>query len=98
MRRANQERLNASIPSSGELIRGKADGKARSLTGPLQPVGRTFTWKQTSPLRIEFRARDNGHLVETAIETLAPDGNTFTDTFWEPGHEDEKRISIFIKK
>jgi len=58
----------------------------------------TFVWKEVSPNRLEFYASQNGKLVETAIEVLSPDGKTFTDTLWEPGHEDEKRISVYRKK
>jgi hypothetical protein len=54
------------IPATGELIRGKADGRSRPITGPQQPAGRTFVWKQVSPYRIEFFASDNGHLVKLA--------------------------------
>jgi hypothetical protein len=86
------------IPATGELIRGKPDGQPRPLTGPEQPGGRTFVWKQVSPRRIDFFASDNGHLVETAIETLSEDGATLTDTLWAAGHEDEKDVRVFRKR
>ncbi|HEY7638610.1 MAG TPA: hypothetical protein VH814_02710 [Steroidobacteraceae bacterium] len=86
------------IPATGELIRGKPDGQPRPLTGPQQPGGRTFVWKQVSPRRIDFFASDNGHVIETAIETLSEDGKTFTDTLWVAGHEDEKDVRVFEKR
>jgi hypothetical protein len=86
------------IPATGELIRGKPDGVSRPLVGPQQPAGRTFAWKRISPLQIEFYASDNGQLIERATETLSPDGRTFTDTLWAPGHEDEKDTRVFVKR
>jgi hypothetical protein len=85
------------IPKTGELIRGRADGQSRPITGPQQPARRTFVWKQVSPDRIDFFASDDGHLSATAIEVLSPDGKTFTDTLWLPGHEDEKDVRVFVR-
>jgi len=86
------------IPYTGELIQGKADGQSRSITGPGIPAGTTFVWKQPSADRIEFYASEDGRLVEIAIETLSADGKTFTDTLWPIGHEDEKRVSVYRKE
>jgi hypothetical protein len=86
------------IPATGELLRGRTDGRSRPITGPQQPARRTFVWKQVSPHRIEFYASDNGHLIARATETLSPDGKTFTDALWAPGHEDEKDLRVFVKR
>jgi hypothetical protein len=86
------------IPATGELIRGKADGKPRPITGPQVPAGTTFVWKQITPYHIEFYASVNRHLVERATETLSPDSRTFTDALWNTGHEDEKDIRVFHKE
>jgi len=86
------------IPATGELIRGKPDGEPRPITGPQISAGTTFVWKQTTPYHIEFYASVNGRLVERAIETLSPDGKTFTDALWNIGHEDEKDIRVFHKE
>lgn len=86
------------IPATGELIRGKPDGRARPITGPQQPARRTFVWKATSAHRIEFFASDNGHLIARATETLSADGETFTDELWSVGREDEKDVRVFRKR
>lgn len=86
------------IPATGELIRGKPDGRSHPLTGPQQPAGRTFAWKQVSAHQMEFFASDRGRLVERATETLSSDGTTFTDTLWSAGYEDEKDIRVFRKQ
>jgi len=86
------------IPATGELIRGKADGRPRPITGPQVCEGTTFIWNETSPYRIEFYASINGRLVATAIETLSPDGKTFSDALWKTGHENEKDVRVFHKE
>ena len=86
------------IPATGELLRGRTDGRSRPITGPQQPAGRTFVWKQVSAYQIEFYASDDGHLIARATETLSPDGKTFTDALWAPGHEDEKDLRVFVKR
>jgi hypothetical protein len=84
--------------STGELIRGKADGQSRPDTGSQESEAETFVWKQTSPYRIEFYDSVNGRLVERATETLSSDGKTFTDALWKSGHEDEKDVRVFRKE
>jgi hypothetical protein len=83
------------IPATGELLRGRADGRPQPLTGPQQPARRTFVWKQPGPRTIEFIASDSGHRIEFAVETLSADGSTFTDTLWAAGHESEKDVRVF---
>ena len=86
------------IPATGELIRGKPDGRARPITGPQQPARPSFVWKGTSTHQIEFLVSDKGHLIERATETLSADGETFTDELWSVGHEDEKDVRVFRKR
>lgn len=83
------------IPATGELLRGRPDGRPRPITGPQQPARRTFVWRQVSPRRIEFLASDSGHRISLAVETLSADGSTFSDTLWSPGHESEKDVRVF---
>jgi len=85
------------IPNTGETLRGKADSKLQPIQGPLYD-GEFFAWKQTSPTRLEFTAFIDGNPVEYAVETISPDGQTFTDTLWAPGHEDTKAISVFQRQ
>jgi hypothetical protein len=86
------------IPATGDLIRGKADGKPRPITGPQVSAGTTLFGSRSHPTTFEFYARVNRHLIERATETLSPDGRTFTDALWNTGHEDEKDIRVFHKE
>ncbi len=82
------------IPSTGEVLRGKADGVLRPIGGPYFD-GTTFQWKQTAPDRLEFVAYSDGKPEEYAVETISPDHETLTDVLWAPGHEDSKVVSVF---
>jgi hypothetical protein len=83
------------IPATGELIRGRADGRPRPITGPQQPARRTFVWRQVTDRQLDFIASDSGHRIEFAVETLSADGAMLTDTLWAPGHESEKDVRVF---
>ena len=74
------------FPPSGEVIRGKVDGRRRPITGPLIPSNLTFTWKRAgSSGGVAFSGSFGAHLVGTALEQLSPDGSTLTDTFTVAG-------------
>jgi hypothetical protein len=36
--------------------------------------------------------------VENAVETISSDGKTFTDTLWEPDHEDNSFVTVFVRQ
>jgi hypothetical protein len=86
------------LPATGEIIRGRADGRFRSLLGPQQPSKRTFAWRWLGPRKLLFTCRDSGHVIETAVEEISPDGRTFTDTLWNAGHDDEKDVRVLVKQ
>ncbi len=82
------------IPSTGEVLRGKADGVLRRIEGPYFD-GSTFTWKQTSPNQLDSVAYSEGKPEEYAVETISADHETLTDVLWAAGHEDSKVVSVF---
>jgi hypothetical protein len=86
------------LPATGELIRGRPDGRFRPLLGPQQPLARTFAWRWLDPRKLLFTCRDNGQVIETAIEELSPDSRTFTDTLWNAGHDSERDVRVFVKR
>ncbi|HEY0282008.1 MAG TPA: hypothetical protein VGC27_05240 [Rhizomicrobium sp.] len=86
------------LPATGELMRGRVDGRFRSLLGPQQPSRRTFAWRRLGPGKLLFTCRDSGQVIETAIEELSPDGRTFTDTLWSAGHDNEKDVRVLAKR
>ncbi|HEY1836396.1 MAG TPA: hypothetical protein VGG36_01970 [Rhizomicrobium sp.] len=86
------------IPPISELLRRKADGRARPITGPRHSQWTTFAWKRVSPREPDFHASQHGVHVEQAVETLALDASTFTDALWSPAHPDQKDISVFFKR
>lgn len=82
------------IPSTGEMLRGKADRVWRRIEGPYYD-GMMFKWTRKTPHQLDFVAYSDGKPQEYAIETISPDGQTLTDTLWAPGHQDSKVISTF---
>ncbi|MEI9989060.1 MAG: hypothetical protein WDM86_03395 [Rhizomicrobium sp.] len=86
------------LPATGELIRGRVDGRSRPLLGPQQPLRRTFAWRRLGPRKLLFTCRDSDQVIETAIEELSPDGRSFTDTLWNAGHDNEKDVRVLVKQ
>jgi len=67
-----------SVPYTGEVIHGKADGQSRPITGPQIPPGITFVWKRISTNRLEFYASKDGRLVERAVTITTSASASFT--------------------
>jgi hypothetical protein len=86
------------LPATGELIRGRADGRFRPLVGPQQPTNRNFAWRWLGARKLLFTCRDGDQVIESAVEELSPDGRTFTDTLWSAGHNNEKDVRVLVKR
>lgn len=86
------------IPQTGEVLKGKADGRPYPMGGTLALPGRTFTLKALSPRHLFWSFYDNGHLTEHAEERLSADGKLWIDLIWRPGHSKEKDRLVYRKK
>ena len=40
----------------------------------------------------------NGKPDSIGVQTIAPDGSSFTDTNWNPGRENEKTTAVYVKQ
>lgn len=83
------------IPATGEVLRGAANGQLYPVSGALQLPGRTFTLKALSPRHLLWSFYENGHLVEHAEELLSADGKLWTDLIWKPAYPDEKDRFVY---
>jgi hypothetical protein len=83
------------VIATGEVLRGKADGKRYASIGPRQPAGRNFSIKVFGPRHLAFFIYDHGHLITQTDETLSADGRRWTDLIWTPAHPDEKDRLVY---
>lgn len=51
-----------------------------------------------SPTKISYTVKNNGKPEQYGIKTLAPDGKSFTEIYWNPGKESEKTTLVYIKQ
>jgi hypothetical protein len=45
--------------------------------------------------QLEFTAYDEGKPVLRSLQETSPDGQTLTETYWHPGHEETKIVMRF---
>lgn len=84
------------VIGSGELLRGKADGRHYPSIGPIDE-GETFSWKIVNPHRLDFTSYVDGAPAYHATEIVSDDGQTMTDTAWYSDHSDTKAITVMHK-
>jgi hypothetical protein len=84
-------------PGQKQVVEGKA-GIDLPVSGPTTPPNTTFNYKLQSPQRISYVVKFNGKPDTYGVQTLAADGKSYKDVSWNPGKENEKSISVFVKQ
>lgn len=90
--------LHWDIPAYKESVGGKPDGSDLPITGPTVPPGLTLSVKLDSPSKLSYIVKINGKPQSYGTQTLAEDGNSFTDTSWSAGKESEKSTGLYVKQ
>jgi hypothetical protein len=90
--------LRYELPDSQQSVEGRADGSDHPITGPTAPPGFTSAFKLVSPTKLTYVLKIDGKPIGYGVQTLAPDGRTFTDVTWNPGKESEKLTSVYLKQ
>ncbi|HEV2228828.1 MAG TPA: hypothetical protein VGR86_07690 [Steroidobacteraceae bacterium] len=90
--------LHYEIPDQQISVEGRTDGTDYALTGPTMPPGATISFKSLSPTKIRYTMKINGKSDNTGVQTIAPDGRSFTDTNWNADRESEKTTGVYVKQ
>jgi hypothetical protein len=90
--------LRYELPDLNESVEGRADGSDHPVTGPTAPPGFTSGFKLVNPTKLTYVLKINGKPDSYGVQTLAPDGRSFTDTSWNPGKESEKTTAVYVKQ
>jgi hypothetical protein len=90
--------LHYDIPDMKVSVECSADDKDYPLTGPTMPPGATISFKRLSANKVRYTLKIDGRADNVGVQTLAPGGGSFTDTNWNPGHENEKTTSVYVKQ
>lgn len=86
------------IPRTGEVLQGIADGRHRDAVDGLRLAGRTYTLKAVSPRHLRWSFYETGHLIEQADERLSADGKRWTDLIWKVGYPREKDRFVYRRE
>lgn len=90
--------LHTEIPDMKATTEGRLDGSDHVITGPTMPPGMTIAQKSDSPTKVTYTIKVDGKVEGQGIQTLAPDGHSFTDVSWNPGKESEKTTAVYVKQ
>lgn len=85
------------VVGTGELLRGKADGKRYPSIGPIDE-GEVFSWRIVNTHRLDFTSYLDGVPAYYATEIISDDGQTMTDTAWYADHSDTKAVTVMHKQ
>jgi hypothetical protein len=90
--------LHYEIPDMQATVEGRTDGSDNPLNGPTVPPGATISFKRLAALKIKYTIKLNGKPDSIGVQTIAADGNSFTDTNWNPGRASEKTTAVYVKQ
>ena len=90
--------LRYNIPEWQASAEGTADGSDHPLVGGNTPAGMTVSFKFVTPTKIKYVIKVNGKEDSEGVSTLAADGRSYTDVSWNPGKENEKQTSVYVKQ
>jgi hypothetical protein len=90
--------LRYEIPDQKISLDYSADGKDYPLEGPTMPPGATMSFKRLSATKIRYTMKLNGKPDSVGVQSIAADGESFTDTNWNPGRPDEKTTQVYVKQ
>jgi hypothetical protein len=90
--------LRWEVPAWQAVTEGALDGTDHPIKGDTQPPGLTHGGRLESPMKISYVLKINGKPQQYGVQTLAPDGKSFTDVSWNPGKEGEKSVALYVKQ
>jgi hypothetical protein len=90
--------LHYEVPDMKATAEGRTDGSDHPLTGPDLPPGSTISFQMLSPTKLKYVMKINGKTDNMGEQTLAADARSFSDVNWNPGKEDEKTTSVYLKQ
>jgi hypothetical protein len=85
-------------PSYKQVIVGKTDGSAATLTGPTLPPGAAAKYKAVGLDKWEYTFLLGAKVFGKGVMKVSPDGKMLTDTSWAPGKEDERSMAVYLKQ
>ena len=90
--------LRYEIPEWKASAEGRPDGSEHPYTGPHLPPGMTNAFELVAPDKMTYTLKLDGKPDSYGVQTLAPDGRSFTDLSWNAGKENEKLTSVYVKQ
>lgn len=90
--------LHYEIPDMKISVEGRTDGTDCALTGPTMPPGGTISFKRLSATKIKYVMKFDGKVDNEGVQSISPDGRSFTDTNWNAGRSSETTTGVYVKQ
>lgn len=90
--------MHYEVPDLKVSVEGRADGSDHPLTGPTMAPGTTISWTRLAPKKIKYVIKIAGRVDNEGVQAIAIDGNSFTDTNWNPGRPGEKTTAVYVRQ
>jgi len=90
--------LRVELPTYRYVAEGKTDGTEFSPSGPMVSAGRTTSMKRLSPNKLSYINKLDGKPDSYSIQSIAPDGKSFTEVSWNAGTPSKKTTSVYFKQ
>ena len=90
--------LRYDIPDMKAYAEGRADGSDHPIVGPEVPPGMTIGFKLVTPTQVKYSIKLDGKVDSYGVQSIAPDGGSFTDTSWNASRDNEKTTAVYVKQ
>jgi len=90
--------MHVEIPDMQVSVQGRTDGTDHALTGPTLPPGATISLKRLTATKMKYVMKIDGKIDSEGVQSIAPDGRSFTDTNWNADRASEKTIAVYVKQ
>ena len=86
------------IPSLGEVVTGKTDGKPMPIRRPKPTSGMTLSVKAEGPAVLLYRVSRNGRTEGEGRMTLVENGKAWVDLSWPAGKPEYAGELVYVKQ
>jgi len=90
--------LRYEIPDMKISVDYSADDTDYAIPGPTVPPGTTISFKRLGAKKIRYTMKINGKTDNIGVQSIAPDGRSYTDVNWNAGRESEKTTAVYVKQ
>ncbi len=91
-------RIRWEIPSLGEVVTGRTDGRPMPVRRPGAPPGLTLAVRRDGPTVLRYAVARNGTPLGEGRMTLVEGGRAWVDLTWPAGRPEQARVVVYARR